>query len=69
MTNLPYTEKKMRDTVIETMKRAGTPPEFIYAFEKTGRLVTSETYERLSVKERKEWDAAIEEYFANHPEK
>lgn len=68
MPNRPFSEKELQEKMLEMMKRAGTAPEIVYAFQKTGRLVTDETYEKLSQKERDEWDAAIDEYLSQHPE-
>jgi len=63
----PMSEDELRRTMVETMKRAGTPPEMVYAFEKTGRLVTAENASQLSEEDLAEWDAAVEEYWAKHP--
>ncbi|MGH9735451.1 MAG: hypothetical protein ACRD8A_12785 [Candidatus Acidiferrales bacterium] len=59
----PYTEKEMLDIMLPVMKRANIPPELVYAFEKTGPLLTTETYPTVTPEERKEWDDAIAEYF------
>lgn len=64
MPSLPRREEELKKTTLEAMKRAGTRPEIVYAFEKTGRLLTAEGYKLLSRKEQAEWDDAIEEYFA-----
>lgn len=37
----------------------------IYAFEKTGRLVTEENQDLLTEAELMEWEAAIDEYEQN----
>lgn len=55
---------------IETIKRditaamaiAGIEPAKIYAYHKTGRIVTEENAELLTAAEISEWNAAIEEY-------
>jgi len=52
--------------MIEAMKEAGIDPAIIYATEKTGRLVTEDNIDRLSGVELEEWNAAIEEYQAEH---
>jgi hypothetical protein len=52
--------------MIEAMKQAGIDPAIIYATEKTGRLVTEGNMDRLSDLELDEWNAAIEEYEAEH---
>lgn len=48
--------------------RQTLPPEFAYAFEKTGRLVTHFNAHLLADEELAEWDAAVEEYRRLHPE-
>ena len=53
--------------VAQTMRKAGLRPELIYAFEKTGRLVTESNLAALSEEEIKEWEEAIDEYFRKHP--
>lgn len=47
--------------------RAGSPPEFIYAFDKTGRLVTEMNLHLLAEHEIQEWTNAVEEYRRLHP--
>ena len=56
--DLPQVEADM----ILLLKRAGVPPALIYAYEKTGRLVTEENKRFLTDKELEEWDNAVEEY-------
>ncbi len=53
--------------IAQTMRRAGLRPELIYAFEKTGRLVSKSNLDALSEGEIKEWEEAIDEYFRKHP--
>ena len=48
--------------MVEAMKQAGLDPAMIYAFEKTGMLVTEENQHLLSESDLDEWEAAIEEY-------
>ena len=50
--------------MVEAMKKAGLDPALIYAFEKTGLLVTEENQDLLPDKDVAEWAAAIEEYEA-----
>ena len=35
----PYPENRMVVEVVEAMRKAGTPPQIVYAFKKTGRLL------------------------------
>ncbi|HXB74697.1 MAG TPA: hypothetical protein VNY05_41060 [Candidatus Acidoferrales bacterium] len=50
------------DATIEAMADAGIRAELIYAYRKTGLLVSDENYEKLSTEDRADWHAAIEEY-------
>jgi hypothetical protein len=52
--------------MVEDMKAAGIDPAFIYAFEKTGRLVTEQNRHLLPESALDEWQAAVEEYQAKH---
>ncbi|MDR1535563.1 MAG: SEC-C domain-containing protein [Planctomycetota bacterium] len=45
------------------MRRAGLAPELVYAFEKTGPLVSEINRDLIPEKDLEEWDAAIEEHF------
>jgi len=46
------------------MKKAGLDPAIIYAFEKTGLIVTEANERLISDKDRAEWEAAVREYRA-----
>lgn len=50
--------------IVQAMKHAGLDPAMIYAFEKTGLVVTEENEHLLSEKDLAEWEAAIAEYEA-----
>jgi hypothetical protein len=52
--------------MVEDMKAAGLDPAFIYAFEKTGLLVTKQNQHLIPEQDLAEWDAAIEEYERKH---
>ncbi len=52
--------------MVEGMKQAGIDPAIIYAFEKTGLLVTEMNEHLISDKDRAEWEAAVLEYRAKH---
>jgi hypothetical protein len=41
---------------------SGAPPEIIYAFEKTGRIVTEQNKQFLTKAESREWEGAIREF-------
>jgi hypothetical protein len=52
--------------MVEAMKQAGLDPAVIYAFEKTGLLVTEANEHLISDVDRAEWEAAVLEYRAKH---
>ena len=54
--------------MVEAMKQAGLDPAAIYAFEKTGLLVTEANEHLISDVDRAEWEAAVLEYRAKHGE-
>jgi len=59
--DMPHPEH-LEHITVQAMKEAGLDPTFIYAYEKTGRIVTEENQHLLSEADLDEWDAAIEEY-------
>jgi hypothetical protein len=59
--DMPHPEQVEHMTV-QAMKAAGIDPAIIYAYEKTGRLVTEDNQHLLSEADLAEWQAAIEEY-------
>jgi hypothetical protein len=48
---------------VQDLRRAGLAPEAVYAFEKTGLLVTEMNQDYIPEKDPDDWDAAVEEYF------
>lgn len=52
--------------LVETMKRAGFPKRYIYAFEKTGRLVSEENKHLIPDIELQKWYDAVAEYDRLH---
>jgi hypothetical protein len=66
--DLPHPEH-LEAMMVEDMKSAGLDPAFIFAFEKTGRLVTEQNRHLLPQNALDEWQAAIEEYEAKHGRK
>jgi hypothetical protein len=48
--------------MVEAMKQAGLDPAVIYAFEKTGLMVTEANEHLISDVDRAEWEAAVLEY-------
>src|SRR5262249_4418996 len=62
---MPHPEH-LEAMMVEDMKGAGLDPAFIYAFEKTGLLVTEQNQHLIPERDLAEWDAAIEEYETKH---
>jgi hypothetical protein len=46
------------------MREAGTDPLLIYVYQKTGFILNEQGYKNLSKKDRAEYDAVVEEYYA-----
>jgi hypothetical protein len=61
-TPIPLAASKLRAQMVITMMRAGTPEHLIYAYLRTGRLLTTKTYRKAPAEIRAEWDFAVEEY-------
>lgn len=59
---VPLNPQQYEQAMIETMARAGIDPAFIYAFKRAGRIVTESNKHRLTEKELRQWNDAIEEY-------
>jgi len=64
----PYDQAKFHRQVLDVMKAADLPGHLVYAWEKTGLMVTEDNRVLLSKKDLREWDEAIEEYWRLHPE-
>jgi len=52
-------ESRISEGMIEAMEKAQVPQPLIYAFIRTGRVVTEATQQNLSDSELVEWDAAV----------
>lgn len=63
--DMPHPEH-LEHMMVEDMKEAGIDPAIIFAFEKTGRLVTEDNQHLLSDEDLDEWQSAIDEYDAKH---
>ncbi|HEY7084536.1 MAG TPA: hypothetical protein VH519_06940 [Hyphomicrobiaceae bacterium] len=62
---VPMSAVKVEAETIEAMRKAGTPPQFIYAYKRTGGLLLMENMREHWPPDRvKEWDDAIDQYFA-----
>jgi hypothetical protein len=59
--DMPHPEH-LEAIMVEDMKAAGLDPAFIYAFEKTGLLVTQQNQHLIPDEDLAMWDAAIEEF-------
>ncbi|MBK8261261.1 MAG: hypothetical protein IPK80_07945 [Nannocystis sp.] len=55
-------EQELTDKMLEVLHRAGIDPALIYAFKKTGRLITADNAKHLPSEAIDEWNAAIAEY-------
>jgi hypothetical protein len=52
--------------MVQAMKAAGLDPAYVYAFEKTGLLVTEQNQHLITERDLDAWDAAVREYEAKH---
>ncbi|HYY68868.1 MAG TPA: hypothetical protein VE734_03980 [Terriglobales bacterium] len=59
---VPLNPKQYEQDMIETMAQAGINPAFIYAFKRTGRIVTESNKHRFTEKELRGWNDALSEY-------
>ncbi len=57
-------ERRLNRKITDAMRRSKVRPEIVYAFEKTGRLVTKENSKLLTAEELAEWHAAVAEHRA-----
>lgn len=67
-TPVPFNEAHFTSGMVDLMRKAGIPDELIYAFSKTGMLLTDQNMNQFSQDDIDEWTAAIEEY-RNRPDK
>ncbi len=61
----PISQKKQVEydrVLVAAMIKVGVDPALIYAFKKTGRIVTEKNQHFLSKREMAEWTDAVEEY-------
>ena len=56
----------MKHEMLAAMRAADIPPQLIYAYDKTGFLLSKEGYQSLSPEDKAEYAAAIAEYFARN---
>src|SRR5438093_1202111 len=62
----PMVVEAIEHKMLEALHKAGVRPAMIYAFQKTGRLVTEENRKKLTKAELKEWTDAVDEWNATH---
>ena len=48
--------------ILDTLRKAGAPPEFAYAYKKTGHLSLGGDMSLWPKDHREEWEAAVAEY-------
>lgn len=58
----PASVDDIHQEILAALIKAGSPPEFVYAFDKTGRLVTETNMHLLTPEEYQEWVDAVEEF-------
>ena len=61
-TPVPLIEEEYERAVVAGMPQAGLDPAVIYAFKRTGRMVTNSNQHLLSKKRLRQWNDAIDEY-------
>jgi hypothetical protein len=61
--------KRLKQEMLAAMRAASIPPQLIYAYERTGFLLSKDGYKSLSPEDRAEYDAAIAEYYAKNKAK
>lgn len=48
---------------LRVMRAAKSPPSLVYAYRKTGRILTQDNKDKLTAAEMEEWNSAIDEYY------
>jgi hypothetical protein len=57
-------QDEIMSRILSVASRVGIQPEIIYAMKKTDRIVTQANWHLLTDEEQREWQDAIDEYFA-----
>jgi hypothetical protein len=60
---VPMNLSEFETQVAEAMRKANVAPQIIYAFKKTGLIVTEASRLTIPADRRAEWEAAIDDYF------
>jgi hypothetical protein len=59
-----FSDEETQRLTVEAMRGAGTSPELIYAYQKTGGLLITDSNQDLTTtKDLSDWNEAIDEYF------
>ena len=56
-------DREIMPELVEAMRAAGISAEFIYAYKKTGYILSSDPSQKLPEGAEEIWRVAIEEYF------
>ena len=59
---VPLSGEKIEAVALAAMKKAGTPPEYAYAYRRTGLLSLGGDMSLWPKDRREEWEAAVAEY-------
>ena len=62
----PILDEVVDQHMLEAMHKAGVHPALIYAYQKTGRIVTRENRKHLTKADLKEWNDAFDEWHRLH---
>ena len=60
----PLNLSKIDHEVVRALRKVGAEPQIIYAYKKTGLIGTAGAIDNWPTDRRKEWEDAIDEYFA-----
>jgi integrase len=61
-TPIPLDEDLIRTDITKAMASAGIDPALIYAFHRTGLIISEENVHLMSPEDLAEWQAALDEY-------
>lgn len=61
---VPMPLEKIQKQMLAAMQKSGMPPQFIFAYRKTGRLLTASKLDEYPPEIVAEWKAAVAEYFS-----
>jgi hypothetical protein len=64
----PYDPEKFHQRMLEVFEAAGTPGDLVYAWEKTGMILTEDNRRLFSKKGLRAWRRAIRECRRMHPD-